>query len=187
MNNHIGIGGSSYPLTRENRPPFPIFLQMVGVTNRVDMKYEEQIKDPKWQRKRLEILQRDGFRCQMCGREDKPLHVHHLHYLEGHKIWDYHNSDLITLCEDCHRREHDIGSGRNKDNFLSLYDSINHLRACGVTNYEIHMLLECANVRLAGNPSAIIDIVGDMAWLDEDSELYFKNLRKHRKNLYPGL
>ena len=42
MNILIGIGGSSYPLTRENRPPFPIFLQMVGVTNRVDMDFLEK-------------------------------------------------------------------------------------------------------------------------------------------------
>ena len=26
--------------------------------------YVEKLKDPRWQRKRLEIMQRDGFRCR---------------------------------------------------------------------------------------------------------------------------
>jgi 5-methylcytosine-specific restriction endonuclease McrA len=66
------------------------------------MNYKEQIKHPKWQRKRLEILQRDNFKCRCCNDEDTQLHIHHKKYISGNKIWMYADDDLITLCEDCH-------------------------------------------------------------------------------------
>lgn len=42
--------------------------------------YAFKLKDPRWQRKRLEILQRDNFTCQECYATDKELNVHHLIY-----------------------------------------------------------------------------------------------------------
>jgi 5-methylcytosine-specific restriction endonuclease McrA len=30
------------------------------------------------------------------------LQVHHKRYIEGRPLWDYDNSDLITLCKQCH-------------------------------------------------------------------------------------
>lgn len=77
------------------------------------MKYEELLKDPRWQRKRLEIMQRDNFTCQKCGCNDKPLNVHHLYYNKNKKPWEYDNSSLITLCEDCHREKHNIHVNTN--------------------------------------------------------------------------
>ena len=68
--------------------------------------YSEQIKSPKWQRKRLEILTRDNFECTACGATDKPLHVHHKKYIAGRDYWDYPDELLVTLCEDCHRKLH---------------------------------------------------------------------------------
>lgn len=63
--------------------------------------YSEKLKHPKWQRKRLEIMQRDGFKCSICNDEDTTLHVHHLEYADG-EPWDIDNSKLVTLCENCH-------------------------------------------------------------------------------------
>lgn len=68
--------------------------------------YSESLKHPMWQRKRLEILNRDGFKCMACGATDKTLHVHHLMYVKGREPWNYPNSSLVTLCEDCHEYEH---------------------------------------------------------------------------------
>lgn len=66
--------------------------------------YAEQLKDPRWQRKRLEILNRDNWTCQNCHSVDKTLHVDHQRY-EGRKPpWEVDNDFLQTLCEDCHRR-----------------------------------------------------------------------------------
>jgi 5-methylcytosine-specific restriction endonuclease McrA len=67
--------------------------------------YAEQLKNPKWQRKRLEILTRDNWTCQKCGDTETTLHVHHLIYANGIKAWDYSNEMLITLCEHCHKAE----------------------------------------------------------------------------------
>jgi 5-methylcytosine-specific restriction endonuclease McrA len=72
------------------------------------MTYKEQIKHPKWQKKRLEILQRDGFKCQHCKSTKIILHVHHICYLKGLLIWEYDDELLITLCEDCHDLIHEL-------------------------------------------------------------------------------
>lgn len=68
--------------------------------------YAEFLKDPRWQKKRLEIMQRDNFTCQYCGATDKELQVHHRFYLNGRKPWEYSNSALITLCDNCHAYAH---------------------------------------------------------------------------------
>lgn len=64
--------------------------------------YSDLLKHPKWQKKRLEIFQRDEFTCKVCGDTEATLHVHHKEYTNGHKPWEYDNSNLITVCEDCH-------------------------------------------------------------------------------------
>ena len=68
--------------------------------------YSELLKSPKWQKKRLEILERDEFKCQACGEKEKTLHVHHVIYDNSLKPWEYSNWKLITLCEDCHKLLH---------------------------------------------------------------------------------
>lgn len=67
------------------------------------MTYAEKLKDPRWQKKRLEILNRDEFTCQECGSKEKTLHVHHTHYIKNKNPWEYDNRSLVTLCWDCHR------------------------------------------------------------------------------------
>lgn len=61
-------------------------------------------QDPRWQRVRLKIMERDGFKCSVCREDGKILHVHHRAYEKKKKIWDAHPSHLVTLCEDCHER-----------------------------------------------------------------------------------
>jgi len=66
--------------------------------------YSKKLKDPRWQRKRLEVLQRDGWTCQSCRDKTATLHVHHKEYRHGDP-WDIPLSCLITLCEICHEEE----------------------------------------------------------------------------------
>jgi hypothetical protein len=68
--------------------------------------YSEKFKDPRWQKKRLEILERDEFTCQLCGDKESTLHVHHWYYEKGKDPWEYPDMALITLCEDCHKERH---------------------------------------------------------------------------------
>lgn len=35
------------------------------------------------------------------------LNVHHLHYKRGAAPWEYDDNELVTLCESCHKKEHD--------------------------------------------------------------------------------
>lgn len=69
------------------------------------MTYAEKLKDPRWQRKRLEIFQRDDFKCIWCKDSTKTLHVHHLKYERKNEPWDYNNEYLVTVCEYCHEIE----------------------------------------------------------------------------------
>jgi len=71
----------------------------------VKMKYADKFKDPRWQKKRLEILNRDKFTCQICGDDKSTLHVHHRYYTAGKEPWDYPNEAFVVLCEDCHEEE----------------------------------------------------------------------------------
>jgi hypothetical protein len=64
--------------------------------------YSEKLKHPLWQKKRLEIMNRDKFTCKICGDDETELHVHHKEYIDGNDPWDYANSFLITLCSHCH-------------------------------------------------------------------------------------
>lgn len=64
--------------------------------------------DPRWQKKRLQIMQRDNFTCQVCGATDRTLHVHHIYYTKwAEGPWDYFDEALITLCNECHELEHE--------------------------------------------------------------------------------
>lgn len=64
--------------------------------------YAQKLLDPRWQRLRLEILNRDGFACCHCGDTTATLHVHHTRYEFGKDPWDYPVESLVTYCEDCH-------------------------------------------------------------------------------------
>lgn len=67
--------------------------------------YSEKLRDPRWQRKRLEILERDNWSCCYCGNTEMELHVHHIKYTYGDEPWDHDNNLLKTLCKDCHHWE----------------------------------------------------------------------------------
>jgi len=66
------------------------------------MDYLEKLRDPRWQKKRLEIFERDGWRCKSCAAKNKSLHVHHLFYFKDKEPWEMENGFLLTLCEECH-------------------------------------------------------------------------------------
>ena len=57
-------------------------------------------KDPRWQKRRLEIMERDDFQCMCCGDKESELHVHHKRY-KG-QPWEAEDDDLQTLCTSCH-------------------------------------------------------------------------------------
>ena len=88
------------------------------------MTYSEKLRDPRWQRKRLEIMQRDCWMCRNCDAEEKTLTVHH--FLYSGEPWETHDNLLITLCEDCHseRQELDSDSKLMLANLSSLMHNV---------------------------------------------------------------
>jgi len=72
-----------------------------------NLSYYEQLKHPRWQKKRLEILERAGFECEDCGSGERKLHVHHSYYERGLAPWDYPDESLHCLCEECHKKAQD--------------------------------------------------------------------------------
>jgi Restriction endonuclease len=50
------------------------------------------------------ILHRDGYTCQCCGKKNCRLEVHHIVFRSDGGTDDERN--LITLCEDCHKKIH---------------------------------------------------------------------------------
>lgn len=94
------------------------------------MNYSEKLTDVRWQKKRLYILSRDLFECQIChGQDHKTLHVHHRHYIPGREPWDYPDELLITLCKDCHKKEEDAAT-----NATEVFNSLHYW---GYFNVEI--------------------------------------------------
>lgn len=73
------------------------------------MNYKELLKDGRWQIRKTEIMLRDNYCCRACGAKASDgvaLNVHHLHYRKGKKPWEYLDSELMTLCEKCHKAHH---------------------------------------------------------------------------------
>lgn len=74
--------------------------------------YSKLLQDERWKEKRRKIISRDSCRCTWCG-SDSNLQVHHKYYEKFPNNdfvdpWDYPDESLVTLCEKCHERAHEI-------------------------------------------------------------------------------
>lgn len=103
----------SYPVpeeqrtkTREGRQPKP--------------SYSEKLKDPRWQKLRLQIFERDQWKCQICGDDESTLNVHHRWYDRGAEPWEASPECLVTLCETCHENE----SNNRRDEEQALLNAL---------------------------------------------------------------
>ena len=92
------------------------------------MTYGQKLKDPRWQKKRLEILNRDNFTCRFCADDKSTLHVHHISY--NGEPWNADERLLITLCEKCHNFEEE----KMKDLSTRFIKS---LRNSGITSFGL--------------------------------------------------
>ncbi|MDQ3964923.1 MAG: hypothetical protein M3246_00470 [Actinomycetota bacterium] len=67
--------------------------------------YTERLQSEEWVIIKRQVHRRDGYRCRLCNRGDRPLHVHHRTY----STYDEERlEDLITLCNVCHRNFHSL-------------------------------------------------------------------------------
>lgn len=68
--------------------------------------YYELLKDARWQKKRLKIMEAADFECERCHANSSQgitLNVHHSYYLKNTKPWEYPDRSLFCLCESCHK------------------------------------------------------------------------------------
>jgi 5-methylcytosine-specific restriction endonuclease McrA len=70
--------------------------------------YGDKLRDPRWQKFRLEVFTRDNFTCQKCQSTAKTLHAHHKYYQYGLEPWEYDIATVVTVCEDCHYSANDL-------------------------------------------------------------------------------
>lgn len=128
----------------------------------VNSDYYIKLRNPKWQRRKSEIMLRDNFKCQICGDTENTLNVHHIRYVKGRKPWEYDDNELITLCEKCHERR-------------KSFDDINKrtvaLLSRGIMKEEIIGLLQCAiDAYDNGNAHAIEEMVKYVANCNKNME-----------------
>ena len=85
------------------------------------MNYKDQLKTSAWLRKKYEIMSRDNFVCTscLCDNFERQLEVHHVVYFKDKKAWEYLDYYLVTLCRDCHQKEHDEQNTRNINKILN--------------------------------------------------------------------
>jgi len=126
------------------------------------MNYFEKLKDPRWQKKRLKVFERDKWTCQMCGSKTKTLNVHHIEYRKGCEPWEYPLKTLITLCEDCHEEE-TIFWGAEKQ-------LINVLKNHGYTSRHFCFLADDLKAIKLNNFHNFEYVLSNLAELDEQSQ-----------------
>ncbi len=71
--------------------------------------YSDKLTDPRWQKKRLRVFERDNWKCVQCKRKDVSLHVHHKKYHKSGDPWRTDIQSLETLCSSCHEMEKNDG------------------------------------------------------------------------------
>lgn len=91
--------------------------------------YVQKLKDPRWQRKRLEILDRDGFMCRVCESDTNTLHVHHKCYLKSTDPWDYPDDTMVTVCEECH-----LTADRMRESIMIKVARLDHMSLAELGN-----------------------------------------------------
>ena len=96
--------------------------------------YWEKLKDQRWQKKRLELLENAGWRCQSAYCDNNDLHaelqVHHRLYLRNTEPWDYPDWAYRVLCDDCHKIEQRIQESAHE----ALAKSEQLMFACATLN-----------------------------------------------------
>ncbi len=64
--------------------------------------YSELLRDPRWQKKRLELMEAGGWSCRECGDHTATLNIHHGFYKRNTSPWEYPDDSMRVLCEPCH-------------------------------------------------------------------------------------
>ena len=136
--------------------------------------YYKKLKDPRWQKKRLEIFTRDGFCCQICGDTETTLNVHHMIYSDCDP-WDIDNEYLVTLCENCHETEYQ-NKNKHADYMKKEFSKKFH-------SYHLYRIGFALTFFLSRNESAetLASSIEYMLACPKMHEIMIKEMRKNEK------
>lgn len=85
-------------------------------------RHHKKISSRAWDRHRRQVLDRDGWRCQNCGRAGL-LEVHHpVPIAEGGDIFAMDN--CVTLCRGCHIDHHRRPVDPQRQAWLDILESL---------------------------------------------------------------
>lgn len=90
--------------------------------------YEAFLQSDLWKRLRIEVFERDNWKCKLCH-ESGGLHAHHITYKHPNyddvDVWDY-TPNIITVCADCHKSLHRKGGSKT---IAELQELVKRLKA----------------------------------------------------------
>jgi hypothetical protein len=70
-------------------------------------RHREDLKSSDWKEFRSKVYERDGHKCQRCGKgPGVEVHAHHKQYnIDGH-LWEVPLNWVVTYCKCCHNAVH---------------------------------------------------------------------------------
>jgi hypothetical protein len=139
--------------------------------------YSELLRDPRWQKRRLEIMARDEWACQSCKCKTDTLNVHHKRYQWGLNPWEYPDDDLITLCEGCHEFEEDLKT-------ITIYNDLSSVS--GLLNIQLWLYTNALVYAKLNNPD-VFEQVKDLLKsssidMKDDFNKFIGNPKGYKKN-----
>ncbi len=140
--------------------------------------YLKKLKDPRWQKRRLKIFERDEWACQICFDTETTLKVHHRFYENDKEPWEYPEEALVTLCEECHREE---SENRYPEEKALLQTLKKHFFSADLNSLVIGFGLM--------KPQHLPEVISScLEWVLQDEKaqqqlihMYFEHLRAKRK------
>ena len=140
--------------------------------------YAEKLKDPRWQKKRLKILERDNWCCQNCFDTQSTLAVHHVRYVIGLDPWEYPDTLLISLCETCHTLEYELMPN-------AIADLIEQVKDCRFFSHQVDEIAAGFNA-LENNGTPWISSVIKYFLSNQDAfmtikDMYFESLAENKE------
>lgn len=133
------------PEERFHRPPAAAIHRGGRGDDMATMTYGEQLRHPQWQRRRLEMMATANFCCQACKEAERTLHVHHKRYVKGRMAWEYSDTELVVLCEECHSAAHET-----RTRFMHLLCFAESFPQAGITEDELLALCHAFLLSAAG-------------------------------------
>lgn len=134
--------------------------------------YSEKLLDPRWQKRRLELLEAAGWTCRECGTKTQTLHVHHGHYKRAADPWNYPDDVMHILCEECHgemqgymAQTHESIGRFSKSELLALSEFLYTVEGGPISKFKLFTLLDNIVSAALSEGTLIPDDQAGFAWM----------------------